>query len=276
MRATPKFAIAPNSGDLGQVERDLAFYPSQSRRLRTLTAEQVEIFNRRGFVTGLPLFSAGEIRTIRDRFDVLLRRVLAEGGDSYSISSAHLHYGDAYDILTDPRIVAYVKDLLGEDVVGWGCHYFCKMPGDGRHVAWHQDATYWPLTPSKTVTAWLAIDDADTGNACMRFIPGSHVHGPLAFEVEEGGGNVLNQSVRAATDLGEPFDNELQAGEISLHADLLLHGSEANESDRRRCGLTLRYCAAEVSAYLDWNAKGVVVSGSDSRGHWADPSRPSK
>ena len=70
------------------------------------------------------------------------------------------------------------------------------------------------------------------------------------------------------------MDVELPAGFVSIHSDLLLHGSDANESDRRRCGLTLRYCAADVRAGLDWNAKGVVVSGSDPSGHWANPPRP--
>ena len=67
---------------------------------------------------------------------------------------------------------------------------------------------------------------------------------------------------------------KLKAGEISMHNDLLLHGSQANESDRRRCGLTLRYCAAEVRAHLGWNGKGVVVSGRDASGHWANLPRP--
>ena len=33
----------------------------------------------------------------------------------------------------------------------------------------------------------------------------------------------------------------LPAGWMSMHSDLLLHGSEPNQSTRRRCGLTLRY-----------------------------------
>jgi hypothetical protein len=59
-----------------------------------------------------------------------------------------------------------------------------------------------------------------------------------------------------------------------MHSDLLLHGSEANSSTRRRCGLTLRYCPADVTAGLGWNAKGVIVSGVDASGHWANPPRP--
>jgi len=69
-------------------------------------------------------------------------------------------------------------------------------------------------------------------------------------------------------------DVELMAGEISAHKELLLHGSEANESDRRRCGLTLRYCSVDVRAGLGWNAKGVIVNGSDAIGHWLNPPRP--
>jgi len=36
----------------------------------------------------------------------------------------------------------------------------------------------------------------------------------------------------------------------------------------------LRYCPAEVRAELRWNAKGVIVSGSDPSGHWANAPRP--
>jgi ectoine hydroxylase-related dioxygenase (phytanoyl-CoA dioxygenase family) len=171
--------------------------------------------------------------------------------------------------------VSYVKDLLGEDLVGWGAHFFCKMPGDGKHVSWHQDASYWPLTPSKAVTVWLAIDDACVENACLRFIPGSHWFGHLTYTLTENdGSNVLNQTVTGVEQLAAPVDNELRAGEISLHSDLLVHGSEANRSRRRRCGLTLRYCPADVRAGLGWNSKGVIVSGSDPSGHWANPRRP--
>ena len=68
---------------------------------------------------------------------------------------------------------------------------------------------------------------------------------------------MLTRRSRTPNSTGPPSDDELKAGEVSLHSDLLLHGSEANHSDRRRCGLTLRYCAADVRAGLGWNEKGV-------------------
>lgn len=269
------FKIIPEADEVAQMERDLRFHPVAASALKTLSAKQVETFNRDGFLKPLQIFADEEINAIRVYFDELLARVIASGGDSYSISTAHLKHGRVYDILTDRRVVAYVTDLLGQNVIGWGSHFFCKMPHDGKRVAWHQDASYWPLTPSKTATVWLAIDDADTENACMRFLARSHLHGHLTYRASDPAEhNTLDQTVENAEQYGEPVDVELRAGEVSIHSDLLLHGSESNESDRRRCGLTLRYCAADVRAGMDWNQKGVIVSGADRSGHWANPSRP--
>jgi len=265
----------PSTEELSKTQRDLRFHPATTSNPKILSREQISAFNRDGYLTGLRIFGEEEITEIRRYFDELLARTLAAGGDSYSISTAHLRFGRVYDILTDRRIVDRVKDLLGEDVIAWGSHFFCKMPGDGKRVSWHQDSSYWPLTPSKAVTAWLAIDDASVENACMRFIPASHHLGHLTYTLSETDeANVLNQTVVGAETLGQPIDDELKAGEISIHSDLLLHGSEANQSSKRRCGLTLRYCPSSVRAELGWNAKGVIVSGRDDSGHWANPPRP--
>jgi non-haem Fe2+, alpha-ketoglutarate-dependent halogenase len=277
MPGPANFQTVPDQAEIDRLPRDLKFHPVGNPDPRTLSRDQIETFNRDGYLKGIRIFTDGESRENRRYFDALLARVLAEGGTSYSISTAHLKHGRVYDLLTDSRIVACVSDLLGENVIAWGSHFFCKMPHDGKRVSWHQDASYWPLSPSKTATVWLAIDDADPGNACMRFIPGSHHHGHLTWRLsEEDERNTLNQTVENAEQFGEPIDDELEAGEISIHNDLLLHGSEANDSDRRRCGLTLRYCSAEVRAGLDWNQKGVIVSGRDPSGHWANPPRPSQ
>jgi hypothetical protein len=276
MQSAPSFAITPTDEDLARFDRELRFFPSTVTQPKTLTRAQVEQFNRDGYLKGIRIFSPAEMEGQRGYFDDLLNRVIAAGGNSYSISTAHMKYGPVYDLITHPRIVDVVSDLLGPNVVGWGSHYFCKMPFDGKSVSWHQDASYWPLTPSKAVTVWLAVDDADRQNACVKFLPGSHLHGHLEYRettLEEG--NVLNQSVDEVERFGTPVDVELKAGEISIHSDLLLHGSDANRSPRRRCGLTLRYTPAEVRAYLDWHLKGIVVRGQDPTGQWANPPRPS-
>lgn len=270
-----QFDITPDKNQLNEVERDLTFHPVQNDSPAALTTDQIAGFNRDGYIKPLNIFTNEEITDIRSYFDDLLDRTVAAGGNSYSISTAHMKYGPVYDLLTNTRIVDYVADLLGDDVIAWGSHFFCKMPKDGKEVAWHQDASYWPLSPSRAVTVWLAIDDADTENGCMKFIGGSHHHGHLTYrESESGDHSVLDQVVENPEQYGSEVIDELKAGQISIHSDLLLHGSDANNSDRRRCGLTLRYAAAEVRAGLGWNAKGVVVRGQDVHGHWANPPRP--
>ena len=273
--AQTEFKVLPDQEDLQKIGRDLRFHPSTTTDPQVVTREQIEGFNRDGYVRPLSIYSPTEITAIRTYFDDLLAKVVAAGGDSYSISSAHLKYGKVWDILNHPKIVACVKDVLGENVIGWGSHFFCKMPGDGKAVAWHQDSSYWPLTPTKAITVWLAIDDADPENANMRFVKGSHHFGHLTYRessVEDH--NVLNQSVENAEQYGEVVDNPLKAGQASIHSDLLLHGSKANTSTRRRCALTLRYAAADVRAHLGWNQKGVWVSGRDETGHWSNRERP--
>jgi len=274
MTRSTSFNPLPAQDDLAQIKRDLRFHPTINQSPKTLTPAQIEQFNRDGYLKNIRIFSNEEADANRTYFDDLLAKVVAAGGNSYSISTAHATYGKVWDLLAEPRIVAVVRDLLGENVIGWGSHFFCKMPGDGKVVAWHQDASYWPLTPSKAVTVWLAIDDADVQNACMKFSPGSHHYGHLTYKLtEESGANVLNQEVENAEGIGKPVYDELKAGEISIHSDLLLHGSEANLSTRRRCGLTLRYTPADVVAGMDWSRKGVVVSGPPVE-HWANRARP--
>lgn len=272
---TTEFKVIPGQSELDQIERDLRFHPTVNPQPAVLSVPHIEQFNRDGYLRGLRIFSDAEISDIRGYFDVLLAKVIAAGGDSYSISTAHARYGRVWDLLTNRRIVACVADLLGPNVVAWGSHFFCKMPHDGKAVAWHQDASYWPLTPSKAVTVWLAVDDAAIDNACMRFIAGSHHSGHLTYRPSSAAEhNVLNQTIDNPLQFGTEVCDELRAGEISIHSDLLLHSSEANDSDRRRCGLTLRYAAAEVRGHMDWNQKGVIVSGSDPSGHWANRPRP--
>ena len=178
--------------------------------------------------------------------------------------------------MTENRILDIVQDLLGETVILRHSHFFAKLPGDGKRVSWHQDASYWPLTPSKVVSAWLAIDDVDVENGAMHVIPTSHRNAQVPFSestAEEN--NVLNQTVMNPEDYGDaPVALELRAGQISLHSDWTLHGSEPNTSARRRCGLAMRFLSADVRAYDGWNQHSIVCRGSEPTGHWANHPRP--
>ncbi len=265
----------PSPKQLAELPRQIGFVPARNETPKVLSREQISQYNETGYLMPFDALDDTEGRETRAFFDGVLAAFIELGRTSYSISTAHLRFARIYQLVQHPRLVAAVADLLGPNVVCWGSHFFCKMPHDGKRVPWHQDSTYWPLSPTKTVTVWLAIDDSDPENANMRFIPRSHLHGLIDYDVTDEVDTVLDLAVKNPHSYGEAeVDVTLRAGQFSMHSDLLLHGSEANQSDRRRCGLTIRYAAADVQTWYGWHQKGIVVCGENVGAHWGNPTSP--
>lgn len=265
----------PSPSQLAELPRKIGFFPTVNESPKTLSRAEVQNYNEHGYVMPFQGLAQDEAREIRAFFDGVLAAFIELGRSSYSINTAHLRFARIYQLVQHPRIVDAVADLLGESVVCWGSHFFCKMPHDGKRVPWHQDSTYWPLSPTKTVTVWLAIDDADPENANMKFIPRSHLHGLIDYDETQDADTVLDLAVKNPHSYGDgEVDVQLKAGQFSMHSDLLLHGSDANMSNRRRCGLTIRYAAADVTTWYDWHKKGFVVRGENTSGQWANPAMP--
>jgi non-haem Fe2+, alpha-ketoglutarate-dependent halogenase len=266
----------PSPAQLATLPRVIGFAPSAlGRATNTLSQEQIEQYNQQGYLMPFDGLERDEARETRAFFDGVLAAFIELGKTSYSINTAHLRFARIYELVQHPNILNAVTDLLGPNVVCWGSHFFCKMPRDGKRVPWHQDSTYWPLSPTKTVTVWLAIDDADPENANMKFIPRSHLHGLIDYDETQEADTVLDLAVKNPHSYGDnEVDVQLKAGQFSMHSDLLLHGSEANQSSRRRCGLTIRYASADVTTWYDWHKKGFVVRGENVSGQWANPEMP--
>lgn len=87
------FRTLPGQDELSEVPRDLSFHPRVNSAPTVLRPEQIDRFNRDGYVKPIRIYSAAEIADIRRYFDDLLARYVAEGKDSYAISSAHLRHG---------------------------------------------------------------------------------------------------------------------------------------------------------------------------------------
>jgi len=112
-------------------------------------------------------------------------------------------------------------------------------------------------------------------------IPGSHMQGLAEHSKSESEGNLLsiNQEI-PEEEIGddEAFDLCLQAGQISIHDGHLVHSSLPNHSQRRRCGLTVRFVKPEVrqtelnSQKGHWNP--VLVRGKDAYGHFPIKEHP--
>ncbi|MDA0577438.1 MAG: phytanoyl-CoA dioxygenase family protein [Verrucomicrobia bacterium] len=255
--------------------RDLSFSPVHNPHPKRLTQAQIAHYNTQGYICPLRVYDAAGAAANRAYFDDLMARMSAmgDGRDQYAVNGYHTRCRGIYDLVMHPPILDCVEDLIGPDIVAWGTHFFCKLPHDPKKVPWHQDASYWPFDKSRTVTVWLAIDDADEGNAAMQFIPGTHAKGHLRWR-ETKDPAVLNQEIVDVEQFGQPVFDTLKAGEMSLHADMLAHGSEPNRSARRRGGLTIRYCPPVVRSLADWNRNVIICRGKDPSGHWQHHPRP--
>ena len=104
----------------------------------------------------------------------------------------------------------------------------------------------------------------------MRVLPGSHVNGFSDYEEIDGRTNTFSrQIVPAQVDESQAVYFELAPNESSLHDALIIHGAEANTSDLRRCGYTMRYFSLTSrlipernSTHKVWHCRGDNVAGS--------------
>ena len=129
----------------------------------------------------------------------------------------------------------------------------------------------------KQLACSLPYDDSDVENGCMQVIPCTHVSGVVEHGKAEQAGNLLsiNQEVHVTPEeAATAVDLPLRAGQISIHDGTLIHGSLPNRSNRRRCGLTLRYVPTTVRQAednsLDGRWKPVLVRGKDEENNFGE------
>ena len=94
----------------------------------------------------------------------------------------------------------------------------------------------------------------DKENGAMKVISGSHKKGVNGFKHHTNNAShlVLDQEVSEdQIEKDKIVYMDLKAGEISLHNDALLHGSDPNNSNRKRCGITMRFSPTNVKGDLN-------------------------
>jgi len=190
-----------------------------------------------------------KFKALQDYFEELLDD-RKEGKRPENMDVPHFQYPKLFDWLLADEVLDFVERFLGPDLILWSSHFICKPPGDGKRVPWHEDSAYWGdrLDPHEVMTVWLAVDDSNVENGCMRVIPGTHGHGFSDYEVvADPDKQVFGREVVAdQLDEERAVDLELKAGECHMHHSKTIHGSNPNTSDKRRCGYTMRYMPSNV------------------------------
>lgn len=249
------------------VEVDISFVPADPAGARCLTRAQVEHFNTDGYVSGLRLLEVDQVPTWRAWFDANRLRL---SDFSSGFKAFHHEVRELYDLVVTPRLVAWMNDLLGQDVVCHTSMYITKEAGDASVIAWHQDCSYNPMD-ARSVVIWIAFDDATVENGCMWFIPGSHRLGQLEFDKNPSG--VLE--TRDAESFGAPVAMPVKAGEAVIFSDQLLHMSRGNiTTDRPRRTFNATYTNTRLVPHLHKGDWAVLCSGQLRHDHWKCHARP--
>lgn len=215
-----------------------------------MSAQAIEQYQSEGWVIPQFRLSPERVAMMRDALDALIRD--NPGVRPEKLVSAHIEGDNGegvrgsrhfLDLAMDPEIVELVSGVIGDDVILWGCHVFCKPPAEGYETPWHQDGHYWPIRPLANCTVWVALEESTTENGCLRVIPQSHRAQVLHEHLHEDRSDLtLNQRMAAGSfDEANAVDLELQPGQMSLHDVFMIHGATANTSAKRRTGVALRY-----------------------------------
>ena len=221
--------------------------------MTSLSADEIAKYGDDGYVIPEFRLPAARIDHLSGTLDELIR--LNPNVRPEKLVSAHIEgrnsegvrgSSDFLDLARDTEIVDRVADLIGDDIILWGCHIFCKPGRTGHETPWHQDGHYWPIRPLATCTVWVALDSSTHENGCLRVIPGSHIGRVVRSHVHDDREDVVLAARTAddAFDETEAVDLELEPGQMSMHDVYMIHGAAANTSPHRRAGVALRYMPA--------------------------------
>ena len=214
-----------------------------------LSTAQHAQYQREGVVFPFRILDTEKAIQLADHCSVLRSR-MGHWVASPQISKPHLVSRAMADVIRNDTLLDAVESIIGPDILCWTVTVFAKPPKSGGYVGWHQDRTYWGLAPEEqVVTAWLALTDAHCDNGCMSVLRGSHLQGNRDHEIVPNTENILLSGQEVAIERHEKDDLvhvELDPGEASIHHSKVVHGSNPNQSDRPRVGLSIQYISADV------------------------------
>jgi len=223
-----------------------------------LTPDHLETFHKDGIVIVDSLLTETELKDATTELITRMEKHVAEGVAVDDALINH-HLTDPYilNLAKHPNFLAAASQILDSPKLRiFSSRLLCKLPGteedpNSREVPWHQDSQYWPLTPMKEATLWIALDDVTEENGAMDMFTFSAVPESrgqdlpkiqLAEEVSTEFFIKMDPAALAALPLEKATKMELKRGQAEFHDAFILHHSNPNKSkDQRRCAFIARY-----------------------------------
>ncbi len=123
-------------------------------------------------------------------------------------------------------------------------HVLVKEPGTPKPTPWHQDAPYYFVEGSQTVSIWIPLDPVR--EASLRFIAGSHKWDKMVRPVSWADDSDFYAGDTEWMPVPDPDDAEvlewaMEPGDAVLFDYRTAHGARGNASQTRRRALSLRW-----------------------------------
>jgi hypothetical protein len=197
-------------------------------------------FARDGFVVLAGLLTPEQVEEAVDHLDRSRRRLrLPDDAPVVAVPPS-----EATDLTRSGPVPAAASLLLEGPVELFGLSYLCKPAGCGLPALWHQDGFPWQerLRGAAAITIWVALDDTDSNNGCLRMVPGSHALPAQPLQKIRSPPSMFGVQIDPGlVDDTRAVDLPLSAGDGSAHHPSLVHSSRANRSTRPRRAVAIRY-----------------------------------
>ena len=152
------------------------------------------------------------------------------------------------EFVMSPRLRRIIFNLIRAEPYLVVDQIFMKPPRFGSAKPYHQDNAYFRCHPDdEVITAWIALDDVDESNGCLRYIDGSHRFPILDHHEVSGEGHHL-EPVLAGVDMRRESLAPVRKGGVVFHHSKTLHTSHRNTSDRWRRAYATHWVGAGVTS----------------------------
>ena len=204
-----------------------------------------ETYETDGFVVIRKFLSPELLGSLKDNLDRYSRDVvpgLPDGDAFYDDRSRPETLKQLNRIQQDPFFAEYLRHplwkmaaetLLGEPAWVHGAEWFNKPPNTQHPTPPHQDNYYFCLKPPQVLTMWLALDDVDEENGCLRYIKGSHRQGLRPHNRTRTLGFSQGISDYDETDRTREIPVPANPGDVLIHHGNTIHRADANRSTTR-------------------------------------------
>ena len=227
-----------------------------------LSQTQVEEFRLNGFLLGEKVLDTDEVGVLQEELARVITDQDAPVAQPVSIVNlSREEMSPVWQIVNiwqasnpfrrlvhNPKMVEEIAQLTGaEELRIWHDQIQYKPAEVGGVNSWHQDSPYWPILSPKTsqVTAWVALDDVDESNGCMRMVAQSYFWGN---QIE------FLHTVKEIDAMPSSFEgNDIEVklcpvreGHVHYHHSLTWHASHANTSRNPRRAIGIHYMTNET------------------------------